>query len=323
MQKIYEALNVVAKSDSDGTTKLSAESIAAKMNTLEFICGIVIWHDVLNKINCTNKIIQSSSSSVKISIELLKSTVAFLESSYNQTKFDEYVTRAYVLATTSGLTFEFTDLSTDGVRKKKKFFDEVETNQVPFLDSRSKFKKNFFDILFSRAIKSMKERFEDFRTTMSYFQFLFEIPNISNMKEGISRDNCNLLELTLTDKDQKDISGEELKTELCLLSRKTDKKNPLDILTFIFTRDLEEIFPYTCIALRILLTGSVTVYQGKRFFSKLKLIKNYLRPKISQDKLNRFSIISIESKTTKSLNIRELRLEFAQMKARRVPLPKQ
>ncbi|XP_065659013.1 uncharacterized protein LOC136083538 [Hydra vulgaris] len=181
-----------------------------------------VGHDVLNEINCTNKIIQSSSSNVKISIEVLKSTVVFLESSYNQTKFDEYVTTAKILATTSGLTIEFTDLSTERVRKKKKFFNEVETNQVPVLDSRSKFKKKFFDIqnskkksltfkrsfidlmarLFSRAIKSMKERFEDFRTTMSPFQFLFEIPNISNMKEGILRDNCNLLEETLTDKDE-------------------------------------------------------------------------------------------------------------------------
>ncbi|XP_065664602.1 zinc finger MYM-type protein 1-like [Hydra vulgaris] len=56
MQKIYERLPEVAKSDCDGTTKLSAESIAAKMDTLELICEIVIWHDVLNEINCTNKI---------------------------------------------------------------------------------------------------------------------------------------------------------------------------------------------------------------------------------------------------------------------------
>jgi len=42
-----------------------------------------------------------------------------------------------------------------------------------------------------------------------------------------------------------------------------------------------ELFPNLCIGLRILLTIPATVASAERFFSKLKLVKNYLRSAMS------------------------------------------
>ena len=53
-------------------------------------------------------------------------------------------------------------------------------------------------------------------------------------------------------------------------------------------------FPNAYIAFRKLLTILVTVASAERSFSKLKLIKFYLRSTMSQEKLNGLTILLIE-----------------------------
>jgi hypothetical protein len=59
------------------------------------------------------------------------------------------------------------------------------------------------------------------------------------------------------------------------------------------------LFPNASIAYRISLTTPVTVASTKRNFSKLKLIKFYLKSKMSQERLNRLAILSIENEMLK------------------------
>ena len=56
---------------------------------------------------------------------------------------------------------------------------------------------------------------------------------------------------------------------------------------------------------------------GSNPFSKLKLIKTYLRSSISQERLDGLAMISIESKEAKALDMNKLIDEFAENKARR------
>lgn len=79
--------------------------------------------------------------------------------------------------------------------------------------------------------------------------------------------------------------------------------NPLAVLEYIFANDLISIFPNLAVALRIFLTIPVTVATGERSFSKLKIIKNYLRSTMTQKKLSNLSIISIENKTATELDL--------------------
>ena len=55
-----------------------------------------------------------------------------------------------------------------------------------------------------------------------------------------------------------------------------------------------ESFPNACIAFRILLTIHVTIASTEISFSKLKLIKSYLRSTMSQEELSGLAILSIE-----------------------------
>ena len=93
---------------------------------------------------------------------------------------------------------------------------------------------------------------------------------------------------------------------------------PLEVLRFIHATRLHECVPNVSTALRILLTVPVTVASGERSFSKLKLIKTYLRSTMTQDRLNGLAMISIENDVAASLNYSNLLSAFASAKARKV-----
>ena len=57
-----------------------------------------------------------------------------------------------------------------------------------------------------------------------------------------------------------------------------------------------ESFPNTCIAFRILLTIPVTIASAEISFSKLKLIKSYLRLTMLQERLSELAILSFKWK---------------------------
>jgi hypothetical protein len=64
------------------------------------------------------------------------------------------------------------------------------------------------------------------------------------------------------------------------------------------------------------LTILVTVVSAERSFSKLKLIKSYLRSTMSQEKLNGLAILSIEKNVLENLEYKNLIKNFASQNAR-------
>lgn len=75
--------------------------------------------------------------------------------------------------------------------------------------------------------------------------------------------------------------------------------------------------PDVATALKLFLTIPVTVASAERSFSKLKLIKTYLRSAMSQERLSGLSVLSIESRRARSLDLKSVIQDFAQKNARR------
>eukprot|EP00794_Sanderia_malayensis_P017863 gene17863-19644_t len=94
--------------------------------------------------------------------------------------------------------------------------------------------------------------------------------------------------------------------------------NPHAVLNQIARFHLEEIFYNVRTALRIFCTLSVTVASAERFFSKLKLIKNFLQSTLTQEKLTDLAVLSIENDIAKTLDFKDIINDFANMKARKL-----
>jgi len=66
-----------------------------------------------------------------------------------------------------------------------------------------------------------------------------------------------------------------------------------------------------------MLTISVSLASAERSFSKLKLIKSYLRSTMSQQRLNRLVLLSIEKDMLNEINHDNLIDNFASQKAKK------
>lgn len=76
-------------------------------------------------------------------------------------------------------------------------------------------------------------------------------------------------------------------------------------------------FPEVCTAFMLFLTIPVTTASAERSFSKLKLIKTYLRNSMGQERLRNLAILSIENSMARNLNFDVVIDTFAEQKARK------
>ena len=129
--------------------------------------------------------------------------------------------------------------------------------------------------------------------------------------------NCLNLECFLTHETYSDIDGLDLFSELKVLKEvlQINENSPINVLNYI--KRLKS-FPYACIAFRILLIIPITVASAERSFSKLKLIKSYLKSTMSQERLSRLAILSIEKGILAELECKNLISNFASQKARKI-----
>ena len=89
-------------------------------------------------------------------------------------------------------------------------------------------------------------------------------------------------------------------------------------LLFVTYHSAASAFPNVLTTLFIFLTLPVTTPAAERSFSKLKLIKNYLRSQMSQERLDDLAVLSIESDIAEQMNHSAVAKSFANAKVRKV-----
>lgn len=177
-------------------------------------------------------------------------------------------------------------------------------------------KVDFYYRVLDITISALSVRFQQIKSHSELFGFLYDVSKIKDMPSDVLSDKCSKLCNALTYGESKDISFVDLQDELKVLSTiVTSKSTPIETLKI--TREYG-FAPNVSVALRILLPLPVTVASGERSFSKLKLIKMYLRSTMSESRLSGLATISIEHQIAQSLNYSEIIKEFASAKARRV-----
>src|SRR5688572_33258976 len=80
---------------------------------------------------------------------------------------------------------------------------------------------------------------------------------------------------------------------------------------------LQATFPNVGIALRTYLTIPVTNCEGERSFSTLSRVKNHLRTRMTQQRLQALSLMCIESEVLQSVDFDDIINDFAKQKTRK------
>lgn len=175
-------------------------------------------------------------------------------------------------------------------KRKTKQFD-YEHRDETITDVKNKFKIDFYFCILDTAISALNERFELLKQHDETFDFLRHSSSLQKInKEHVSH-QCMKLQAKLTNKagTESDIDGAELYDEICIFLQGmlTPDMNSSAMLNYLLQNNLQQVFPNLYVSLRILLTLPVIVASGERSSSKLKLIKNYLRSTMSQERNNK------------------------------------
>ena len=160
----------------------------------------------------------------------------------------------------------------------------------------------------------------------SEVRLLNEVFSFSNPHSVLRSDSIEIDMGTFEKMYADDVNFTELRLEIARFNRLVQSSgftfgndaSALDVLQWLSTHRLCESTPYLFMSLKLYLTVAVSIASCERSFSKLKLIKSYLRSTMGESRLSALAILSIESDLVETLSYDEIISEFASMKARRI-----
>jgi len=312
VKEIIDALDEISDETRDPLIRSETNLLIAEIRSLEFLMSLCIWYTVLCEVNIVSKSLQGPDVNLDISSELLNGLIKFL-TNYREIGFNTAKSEAKILTMDLKVSNEF---KTPRYRKKKTMF-AYEGNDELLQDPEEDFRCYYFLVLMDGAIGSITRRFEQTSKFNEMFGFLFRIGKLSLKPHEQLKANCMDLALYLKSGDEKDICAYDLIEELLICQNIVDKSvTPIEVLNFI--KKSNGAFPNLAIALRIMLTIPITSASAERSFSKLKLIKTYLRSTMSQERISGLAILAIEKEESEHLSYDKDIEDFAAKKSRKI-----
>ncbi|XP_063950079.1 uncharacterized protein LOC108221621 [Daucus carota subsp. sativus] len=296
----------------DAKSKSEAECLFNALGSFEFLLGMTIWCEILFVINKVSKKLQSKSMCLDTTIEEVKGMLLYFE------KFrEEGFASSINIAKTIAIEMEV-EPTLPAKRRviRKKHFDENTQEDELCQSPEELFRLEYFLVVVDMAITSLQSRFEQLKIFENLFGFLFDSDKLKSLAENELRECCVTFHSAFSYSDSSDVDLNDLYSELKVLQSTLPDKlmSATEILEFVISADC---YPNALIAYRIFLTVPVTVASAERSFSKLKLIKTYLRSSMSQERLNGLAIISIEKELLEHIDSNIIINDFASRKARR------
>lgn len=303
--QVQAVLLRILNDDSLQTTnenKALATGVLRELCKFENILMLKIWYAILVKFNMVNRTLQKSDLNISVAAQLYQSLVNHVETLKSQ--FDSFFNDAKSL---------YAKLEAD----EYTFRTRAAITSENMDDKKSYLKDTIFDPVLESLMENLKTRMHCYMDMDEKFSFLVKLNELDI--DEISKKSQELASFYANDIDAVELISE------CEIAKQHFFKNlpPNTTLShasmyFCIVKDeLQSVFPNIEIILRIFLSLFVTNVPDERSFSKLKYIKDTLRNRLSEEKLNAFSLMSIEFEILDSLNLDEIIDEFVLLKNRK------
>ncbi|KAL4149384.1 hypothetical protein QTP88_003345 [Uroleucon formosanum] len=311
---LMQTMKITLKSHCDTRWSTKKQAQILKQINLKFLCLLHFWDSILGQIDKVNLSLQNQNQTIDVATKSLEGLIECIQN-IRENGFENALNEAKKIAILTNIP---TDFPTIRKIKRKKYdleSNETETNK----SSETIVKLQCYQSLDS-IITSLKWRFEKMSNISLNFSFLSG-RNLSTMGiDDIKKWSDDLALLYSVD-----LNGGELYTEVqsfkfqdSRLIESFKTATCYDFLKCIHQHCLQDVYPNLEVALRIFLTMPVTTATCERSFSKLKLIKNYLRSTMGQERLSNIAILSIEQEIASKIDYTSIIEEFASKKARKV-----
>ncbi|XP_066337766.1 uncharacterized protein [Miscanthus floridulus] len=300
---IREALLQVSDIDNDPAKSSEAKGLANnELGQYDFIVAVAIWYEVLYAANLVSKQMQEKD---------------MLIDGYRETGFLQALESAKEIALEMDIGTTFTKKRK--ITRKRHHDENPEDTNIATMSPEELFRIEYFNTLIDQAIVSLETRFEQYKEYQKNFGFLFTSETLRSLDNQSLKSSCDNLEVVLKKDEKSDIDAKELYMELKFLQDfiPEERMGPIEILRFLKEHGC---FPNATIAYRVLLTIPVTVASAERSFSKLKLLKTYLRSTMTQERLNDLAIIALEGELLEKIDYEHIIEDFISKNTKRMML---
>lgn len=312
---ILKALSKIILISNSTTERNEASYLRQVMENFEFVFQVIMHTKVLTTTNLVTKALQ------KPDVDLSQANV-LLEQAYQELRefrndYEGAKSQAIKLSADWKVKVEFQNKR---IKKTKKYFEEL-CQDERLSDGEGRFRVNIFHGCLDIICNQLLNRFESLKNVIQTFRVLQpkELTKITDQE--LHREA-----VIFADTYAEDIGDKFPEQLLCLRSclkkqiEKLSSVKELANLLIIENAALSSSFQEVCTALILFLTIPVTIATAERSFSKLKIIKTYLRSTMGQERLSNLSILSIEYEMANRLrnNLDEIIYKFADSKVRRV-----
>jgi hypothetical protein len=291
--------------DSEASTKSDAKKLFELLGNFEFILGMVIWHGILFVVDNVSKKLQSPSMCIDSALQQIEGIMQYFKN-YMSEGFESSLKIAKGLAIKMGVQ-PFFLVKRQGIRKKQ--FDESDCSEE-ILQAEKDFEVNYFLVMVDMAITSLENRFEELQVFKNIFGFLLSSRNLTYLDDVELTYYCIKFDKIFSFHNSSDVDLNDLISELKVLQLTLPDRQMSAMEIFEFVREVDN-YPNVCIAYQILFTMFVTVASTERSFSKLKLLKNYLRSVMSKKRLNNLATLCIEKEALDDIDTDSIINKFA------------
>lgn len=163
----------------------------------------------------------------------------------------------------------------------------------------------------------LENRFAGMKNVLDVYKILQPQYLINSSKSKLERE-ADLFFKTFSNDVSPSFSSQLLSVKSKFSQEISSMKNAKELAKFLIIQNssLSSSYPDVCTAFLMFLTVPVTTTKAERTFSKLKLIKNYLRSSMGQDRLTNLAILSIENQRARKVDTNKMIDKFAMMKSR-------
>jgi len=287
-----------------------AKGLKRKLESFEFVLILFIWEQILRPFYLVSKKMQSIETNLHVACEYLQSAVTSIENLRDN--YECLVNSATDLCNSWGIPV-------NNITKRKifskTFFGDLDGDKRHDIAQENLKVKVFLPVI-DTALVQLKYRFLGLQEVVNKFNFLQPQNMLQFNEENLVKATYDFIVFY-----EKDISSDFTRQVLSIKEILTDSLSKIktikELAKCILENDLGSLYKDVLTACVIFTSLPVTVASAERSFSKLKIIKNYLRNSMAQERLTNISILNIEHNRTKDLNINQVIDNFANKKARK------
>ncbi|XP_047141140.2 uncharacterized protein LOC105850250 [Hydra vulgaris] len=279
------------------------------MNSFEFVVFATFWFKCLMAVNNVSLLLQSTQLTLDDEVKILNGLLM----DRIRLSWDLIL----IEATEVAKNLKFDKIMFTVKRTRKKIISDG-TAGYNHEEASKNFECNVFNVALDNLTSQMRSRFKVIEEECSKFSFLWSLQKSQTDQElGLKAENL----AKLYPKDLcKNKFSDEVRHFFSVRRNILASEKHVELLNEVYAKGLYSIFPQVCVSLRIFLTLPVSTSEGERSFSKLAIIKDYLRSTMGQERLCYLMILSIESDLAINVNYEEVISNFAAKKAREMCL---